>query len=148
DFGLAKTSAAAAVAFRDTADPGLTGSGMVLGTVRYMSPEQLTAEELDPRTDIFSFGLVLYEMAVALPAFDGATGAEVSANILYKPAAAIERWPALDRIVRQCLQKDPASRYQSAADIARDLRRLGPPPARALPSHSTRRFTLVAVIAL
>jgi serine/threonine protein kinase len=136
DFGLAKASAGAEGALRDTDDSGLTRSGMVLGTVQYMSPEQLMAQDLDHRTDIFSFGLVLYEMAAARPAFDGATGAEVSANILYKNAETIERWPALDRLVSQCLRKDRESRYQSAGEIARDLRNLGPPPSRTRP----RRF--------
>ncbi|MBW1886159.1 MAG: protein kinase, partial [Deltaproteobacteria bacterium] len=103
--------------------------GEVMGTVAYMSPEQALAKSVDHRTDIFSLGVVLYEMLTARRALEGSTSAAVFDAILNRaPIAPIEHNATvpneLERIVNKALEKDPALRYQSAADLAADLRRL------------------------
>jgi serine/threonine protein kinase len=140
DFGLAKLSAdrmrlMAASAESPTlltagsADARLTSPGSAVGTVAYMSPEQATGEELDARTDLFSFGAVLYEMATTKPAFSGNTSAVIFDAILHKaPAAPLRLNPELplelEHIVNKALEKDRRLRYQTAAELAVDLRRL------------------------
>ena len=115
DFGLAKQNAPAPG--EDTATMVLSQAGMVLGTVGYMSPEQVRGEPVDARSDIFSFGCVLYEMAAGKRAFDGKSAADVMSAILKEEPAEITAArasttggipPALDAIVRRCLEKDPA----------------------------------------
>jgi len=140
DFGLAKLTdddqlqAAASpdgrsVLTMDSADPRLTSPGSAVGTMAYMSPEQATGEELDVRTDLFSFGAVLYEMATAKPAFAGNTTAVIFDGILNKapippsrlnPVLPLE----LERIINKALEKDRRMRYQSASELAVDLKRL------------------------
>jgi TolB-like protein len=130
DFGLAKLAAPEMTpdtATRTALD--LTAPGAVVGTVYYMSPEQAQGKELDARTDLFSFGVVLYEMITGRRAFDGETPATVFDAILNRapapPATLNAAVPeALERIVNRALEKDPALRYQSAADLCADLRRL------------------------
>jgi serine/threonine protein kinase/WD40 repeat protein len=135
DFGLAKQVAARAVAETVTAggvldtDPNLTSPGMALGTVAYMSPEQVRGEKLDARSDLFSFGLVLYEMATGQQAFSGNTTGVIFAAILERePVPAARLNPAvpqeLDRIIGKALEKNPRLRYQTARDMASDLERL------------------------
>jgi serine/threonine protein kinase/Tfp pilus assembly protein PilF len=136
DFGLAKTDdrAAAATGLESSAqtvgfEEHLTSPGTMLGTVAYMSPEQVRAGELDARTDLFSFGVVLYEMATGRMPFEGGSPGEICGAILHKePPAPSQLNPAvgpeLERIIRKALEKDRDRRYQRASDMLSDLQRL------------------------
>jgi serine/threonine protein kinase len=131
DFGLAKSIGAAAAPSNLTASPTmtspLTAEGTIVGTFQYMAPEQLEGKEADPRSDLFALGAVIYEMATGRRAFEGKTQASLIASILKdQPRPIMELRPmsppALERIVRQCLAKDPDERWQSAGDLKRELR--------------------------
>jgi eukaryotic-like serine/threonine-protein kinase len=134
DFGLAKVvpegmSGAASQMPTATADFLLTSPGSTMGTIAYMSPEQARGEELDARTDLFSFGVVLYELATGRMAFPGNSAAVIYDAILNRtPAPASQINQALprklDEIIAKALEKDRKLRYQSAADIRTDLQRL------------------------
>ena len=134
DFGLAKRNAerpqaVAAGVTEATMEAFLTSPGVAIGTVAYMSPEQAAGKELDVRTDIFSFGAVLYEMATGRQAFGGTTSAVMFDAILNKaPAAPVRINPEvsaeLEGIINKALEKDRNLRYQSAADLLADLRRV------------------------
>ena len=107
----------------------LTGPGATLGTIAYMSPEQARGEELDARTDLFSLGVALYEMATGRPAFTGSTSAVVFEAILNKtpisPTKATPEIPGeLERVINRCMEKDKGLRYQSASDLRAELKRL------------------------
>ncbi|MGH9523732.1 MAG: serine/threonine-protein kinase, partial [Terriglobales bacterium] len=134
DFGLAKlrrTQQAAAAGLDVTQDgPSFQGArttpGLVLGTAGYMSPEQVRGKEVDARTDIFSFGAVLYEMLSGRRAFRGETSVETMNAILKEDpqeltATGLSVSPAVDRVVRRCLEKKPDERFQSARDLAFSL---------------------------
>ena len=137
DFGLAKAMAPASQPSSLTALPtqhALTQEGTILGTFQYMAPEQLEGREADARTDIFAFGCVLYEMATGKKAFSGATQASLISSILRDDPLPVSQAkpmspPALDRIVQTCLAKDPEERWQSAADIGRELRWIAEGPS-------------------
>jgi eukaryotic-like serine/threonine-protein kinase len=131
DFGLAKVmTSAVAPASGLTALPtqaNLTQEGVLVGTVQYMSPEQLDGKEADARTDIFAFGAVLHEMTTGERPFKGATQASLISAILRDEPQPISRVqptspPALDRVVATCLAKDPEERWQSAHDLVRELK--------------------------
>jgi eukaryotic-like serine/threonine-protein kinase len=128
DFGLAKptTAGPASVDTRSPTMSAWTEPGTVMGTVGYMSPEQVKGLPVDHRSDLFSFGAVLYEMLAGKRAFQRDTAAETMTAILKEdPPEAADSGrsipPALDRIVRHCLEKKPEQRFQSASDIAFDL---------------------------
>jgi serine/threonine protein kinase/tetratricopeptide (TPR) repeat protein len=133
DFGLAKAMvhqpvAGASMQPTKLLDGGLTEYGHTVGTVAYMSPEQLRGEDVDVRTDLFSLGLVLYEMATGQPAFGGATSAAISGAILHEqPRRPRQIRPALsarlEEIILKALEKDRHRRYQHASEIRADLRR-------------------------
>ena len=135
DFGLAKFRQVHEKPVPDTAqatltiDEQLTSPGSAMGTVQYMSPEQVRGQDLDQRTDLFSFGVVLYEMATAKLPFLGETTPVVFDAILNRTAAPVARLnpavPAdLERIIGKCLEKDRDLRYQHASEIRSDLKRL------------------------
>jgi len=126
DFGLAKLSRAAAVGAGDAATIATT-PGMIVGTVAYMSPEQAEGKPLDARSDIFSFGAVLYEMLSGKRAFVGESSAALLSAVMRddpKPLSEVRRdlQPEVRRIVSRCLKKDPAARCGSGAELAKDLR--------------------------
>jgi tetratricopeptide (TPR) repeat protein/TolB-like protein len=134
DFGLAKLSAQLHARGADDSSPTMAGDdltdrGTTLGTVAYMSPEQARGQELDARSDLFSFGVVLYEMATGAQPFKGATSAVIFEGIMSKapvsPVRVNPELPAeLERIINKALEKDRSLRYQHAGDMLADLKRL------------------------
>lgn len=120
DFGLAK-QATPLDQMDATVVAGLTSAGQILGTLQYMAPEQLQGKEADARSDLFSFGCVLYEMMTGKRAFEGASAASVIAAILEREPAPLLSTPSIDRIVSTCLKKDPDHRFQTATDLKRAL---------------------------
>jgi eukaryotic-like serine/threonine-protein kinase len=147
DFGLAKIEKPFTTDHTTVAQ-GLTAQGSIVGTLLYMSPEQLNGLEAGPRSDIFSFGLVLYEMIAGSRAFEGATPASVIAAILERPAPSIADVapPALDRVLKRCLEKDPENRWQTARDLRAALELATQPStpvagrATVLPEPGLRRW--------
>jgi len=129
DFGVAKLESSAAVAGDETMF--LTQPGLAVGTPAYMSPEQIRGEPVDARSDIFSFGLVMYEMCTARPAFEAQTTAELMTAILRQDPPAIaganpDIPEGLEGVVRRCLEKRREDRFQSARDVAFVLEALSP----------------------
>ncbi len=163
DFGLAKIGAGGQGSGVGEAAPtmtaDLTQKGTLLGTMQYMAPEQLETKPTDARTDIFTFGAVLYEMITGRKAFQGESQASLIGAILHKdPPSMATLEPvtpaALDRLVKKCLAKDPEQRWQSARDLASELQWIAegaatspPPVARSAPSKAAWVVAAAAVIA-
>jgi serine/threonine protein kinase len=157
DFGLAKVSAPSSSSHSDSMDRGetasideqfLTSPGATLGTVAYMSPEQVRGKVLDFRTDLFSFGVVLYEMATGVPPFRGDTSGVISHAILDRPPVPPSRINPelpnkLEEIINKCLEKDRDVRCQSASELRADLKRLKRDTDTAK-SQSVQSFSAVA----
>ena len=149
DFGLAKWSrptAGYALATdgapeaRPPGAPTLTAEGTILGTLHYMAPEQLEGKAVDARADIFAFGALMFEMLTGRKAFDGGSAAAIMAAVLNTEPPALEMTQplaprSLDRVVRRCLAKDPDDRWQSARDLADQLKWIAAEPIR-LPAPS------------
>src|SRR5712692_1449885 len=127
DFGLAKADSSVVDGSALTEHRPLTEEGTILGTFQYMAPEQLEGLPADARTDIFAFGVLLYEMATGRRAFEGKTKTSLIAAIVTGEPAPMSQVqpltpPALEHVVRKCLGKDPNDRWQSAYDIAEELK--------------------------
>jgi serine/threonine-protein kinase len=138
DFGLAKL-----VGDGGDATP-LTLQGSVLGTVPYMSPEQAEGKALDERSDIFSFGAVLYEMLSGKRAFRGGTIAETLSAVLHQEPPALKVEPEWERIVRRCLAKQPFDRFQSMSDVRRALEGIHGRAVEQQPSVAVLPFTIIS----
>src|SRR5262249_25208490 len=154
DFGLAQfqvesSGLSSALTQVTAVTQKLTGEGGLVGTFQYMAPEQLEGKEADRRSDIFAFGTVMYEMTTAPSAFSGKSHASLIAAILSSeppPISTIQPMtpPALDRVVKRCLAKDPDDRWQSAGDLASELKWIGEGGSQAgmpAPSLAVRRKT-------
>ena len=165
DFGLAKAVGTGPVgaSVLPTTPAGLTAAGTIVGTFQYMAPEQLEGADAGPRSDIFSFGCVLYEMTSGRKAFDGRTTASVIAAVLKEeppPLSTLQPStpPALDHVIGRCLAKDIDERWQSAGDLKRQLQWIASggsstqtgAPAAAKPAQaaSTREWIPWSVAAL
>jgi Tol biopolymer transport system component len=156
DFGLAKLTRLPPN-FEETGMTDGTEPGMVMGTVGYMSPEQLRGQGVDGRTDLFAFGAILYEMLAGRRAFEKPTSAETMAAILNEEPPAISELapntpPALVRIVKRCLEKDPEQRFQSASDLAFALEALsessGAMTSAGVKHHPPRRVWAPTVLSM
>ncbi|HSA92661.1 MAG TPA: protein kinase, partial [Terriglobales bacterium] len=139
DFGLAKEHHAANPTDATLTSAGDTAAGVVLGTVPYMSPEQIAGRPLDHRTDIFSLGVVLHEMATGRRPFAGTSSAELASAILRDIPPPVTESRAnlpgdLARIIRRCLEKDPRHRIQTARDVGNEFRELARQTSQAVPA--------------
>ena len=158
DFGLAKLIVPEVTSETSVATASFTEVGVVLGTVGYMSPEQVRGQVVDHRSDIFSLGAILYEMLCGKRAFEGKTAADTMSAILKEEPAELSASgrslpPALGRIVDRCLEKAPAERFQSARDLAFNLELLsreetGSGAAVAQPAGKGRRWRIAPLGAL
>ena len=143
DFGLAKLVAAKAAAVDATSAPTvelLTEPGMVLGTVGYMSPEQVRGRDVDPRSDLFSLGAVMFEMVAGQRAFQGESSVDTMSAILKEEPPELTKLnpdvpPGVERIIRRCLEKDPEERFHSARDLAFALESLAAPSTVSTSVH-------------
>src|SRR5688572_7486411 len=154
DFGLAKLQHAPAVdspGLVETHAVSLTAEGSFLGTLPYMSPEQVEGHDADARSDIFAFGVVLYELIAGTRPFTGKTQANLVAAILKEePRPLFEMQPRTPRglaeVLRTCLEKDPEKRWQSARDVRHALRLIAAQPEPSIPSRSVRVWQGLAVL--
>lgn len=156
DFGLAKlkaSPAASSLSQLPTANDAITAQGTILGTLQYMAPEQLEGKEADARTDIFAFGVVVYEMATGKKAFEGKSQASLIAKILETDPAPLSVLqpmtpPALDRVVKKCLAKEAEKRWQDASDLCDELNWIAEGgPQTGMPTRGvTERFGRRALI--
>jgi serine/threonine protein kinase len=162
DFGLAKLTAAEPKDANETLTrASATQPGVVLGTVGYMSPEQVRGQVADQRSDIFSFGAIFYEMLSGKRAFTGDSSVEVMSAILKEEPPPLTETlrtipPALDRIVHHCLEKNPAERFQAARDVAFNLASLsdisstgaGSSTATAATAAAFKNMRAIALVAV
>ena len=154
DFGLAKIQPAPAVdgpSLEETQAVALTAEGSILGTLPYMSPEQVEGHDADARSDIFAFGVVLYELIAGTRPFTGKTQASLVASILKEePRPLFEMQPRTPRgvaeVVRTCLEKDPEKRWQSARDVKHALRWMAAEAPPSIPARSVRAWQGLAVL--
>ncbi len=142
DFGLAKETREGSLDEPTLTSDGQTEAGVVMGTPAYMSPEQVAGEVVDHRTDIFSLGILLYEMATGQRPFQGRSSAELASSILRdtpQPVADLRGdLPGdLARVIRRCLEKDPRQRVQTARDIGNELRDMARQPSQAAAVQTT-----------
>jgi Tol biopolymer transport system component/predicted Ser/Thr protein kinase len=164
DFGIAKlrqdVAPATPLSQLPTANDAITEQGTIPGTLQYMAPEQVEGKEVDARTDIFAFGVLVYEMATRKKAFEGKTQASLIAKILETnppPMTSLQPMtpPALDRVVKKCLAKEPEDRWQSAKDLTDELKwiaaesasRAAPAAASGAPARTWRRWVAVSAVA-
>ena len=140
DFGLARLAEGPDGNLTQTVTASETNPAVVVGTIPYMSPEQASGEPIDDRSDVFSFGVVLYEMLAGHRAFEGRTSLEVLQKVIHaSPAPLPEEVPiSLRLVVDKALEKDPAERYQSMREVAVDLKRLTRHSQEQAPAHSIR----------
>jgi hypothetical protein len=149
DFGLAKAERAKATsASDDTVTQSITQEGGILGTLQYMAPEQLQGKGVDTRSDLFSFGCVLYEMLTGKRAFEGASAPSVIAAVLEREPAPLEVSPPLERVVRRALAKDPEQRFQTAREVKTALEWAMAPQAASAPRTNRRWQWIAAAVAL
>ena len=152
DFGLAKIEHADA-SDGDTRTVSLTGEGSILGTLQYMSPEQIEGQAADARSDIFSFGLVLYELITGKRAFTGKSQASIVASILKEQPRPVRELqpltpPGVESVLQTCLEKDPDKRWQSAREVKHALEWMAQAPAAtAAEKAPARRSWIYPVIA-
>jgi len=158
DFGLAKLQMDGGIQGMTaiTQTTPLTGAGTILGTMQYMSPEQLEGKEADTRSDIFAFGAILYEMSTGKRAFEGTSNATLIAAIIGQQPVSLSvimpnMPPLFERLVKKCLTKDPQKRWQSAADMSDEIRWISQAGSKAgIPTHLAARrkfkFDLARVI--
>jgi serine/threonine-protein kinase len=147
DFGLAKQAVRLG---ENDSTRALTDPGQIVGTLQYMSPEQLQGKEIDARSDLFSFGCVLYELLTGKRAFDGTSAASVIAAILEREPAPLEVARPLDRVVRRSLAKDPDQRFQTARDLKAALSWAleHQPQVSTAPSRSRLGWVVAGVLAI
>jgi serine/threonine-protein kinase len=148
DFGLAKLETGPLQETDESITQALTKQGQIVGTLQYMSPEQLQGKPADARSDIFSFGAVLYEMLSGKRAFEGSSAASVIAAVLERQPAPLELSPPLDRVIRACLEKDPDQRMQAAHDVKRALDWTAEPQTNKAESTAPRRSWLGIAVGL
>jgi tRNA A-37 threonylcarbamoyl transferase component Bud32/Tol biopolymer transport system component len=152
DFGLAKITHAPAVDRHGLTETlTLTAEGSILGTLPYMSPEQVEGRDADARSDIFAFGVVLYELIAGTRPFTGETSANLVASILKEePRPLFEMQPGTPRglaeVVQTCLEKDPEKRWQSARDVRHALKLIAAEPPPSIPARSVRVWQGLAVL--
>jgi serine/threonine protein kinase/tetratricopeptide (TPR) repeat protein len=144
DFGLAKIVPGSAA--NEVTRPQMTVAGMVLGTVSYMAPEQALGRDIDHRADLFSLGVVLFELLTGRMPFEGATATEIIDHILHQDPPPVSRFvsrvpESLDGVVRRALEKERALRYQSARDVYTDLKHVEE-DIEAMPRRSSSRIIL------
>jgi serine/threonine-protein kinase len=165
DFGLAKLRSPQNISTLSEAatKAEITAEGTIIGSLQYMAPEQLEGSEADPRTDIFAFGVVLYEMVTGRKAFEGKSMVSLMSAILKDTPTPVTSWQTvaperLDQAIASCLAKNPEDRWQSARDLGRELKRiaeivrgskdtLGQAKVESPSSHSNRRVIQVGVAA-